>query len=387
MTNHQIQSRSHRFRDTAVTTVFIFFGLALFVSALIIPKYNWDMIPYLALILDDGHMDETQLHEKTFSLVRESIPPEDWVRLTESSSYRKRQASDPAAFASMLPFYRVKIGYVYTLKLFGLIFDPIVSILVSSGLFASLSVISILAFLRSIKAAEASLVIIPVAILAGAFDVSRSSIPDSMFSFLIISSIYLCFSNKYLYSSMILALSTAIRPESIILIFSISACMMLARRQSYHYVFALVASVLVYSFISSHTEHPGWWTHFYFSNVEMQETMSDFKPNFDVFVYIAALTSGVAKALIFLNWPHLIMLLLIILVLGGYYNYWKSDGGLIISAIAMFIVIRIFIVPFPEERYYFPYTVLLYVSALSLYIIRRRESGVVRIGESLALDR
>lgn len=386
MDNQQPQLNSHRLRGAAVTTTFIVFALALFVGALISPKYNWDTIPYLALMLDDGQMDATELHERTFSLVRKSVSPKDWSRLTEQSSYRIRQANDPAAFASMLPLYRVKIGYVYTLKFFGLIFDPIFSMLVSSGLFASLSAISILALLKSIKSDERSLVIIPIAILAGAVDVARISTPDSMFSFLIITSICLLFMEKHFYSALTLAISTTIRPEATIFLFSILTCLILSRRGSYHYIFAFVASVVIYGVIAYYVGHPGWWTHFYFTNVEIQDTINGFEPTFNLFTYVTALASGVAKSLVFSNWPHLITLLLIILVIHGYYRDWRSDGGLIISAIFMFILLRIFVFPLPLERFYFPYTVLLYVSALSLYTTKCRESRG-RTGNSHFPDR
>jgi hypothetical protein len=77
------------------------------------PSYNWDFIPYTALVLQmDGH-DSKDAHASAYRLAKETLSPERYRQLTDSSnSYRNAMVKDPSAFNSQLQFYAVKPLYI-----------------------------------------------------------------------------------------------------------------------------------------------------------------------------------------------------------------------------------------------------------------------------------
>ena len=73
--------------------------------AVAFPDANWDMIAYVASILEQPGIDPASLHAQTYDMVRQKVSDGQYLVLTEDRPYRIRQADDPVAFLSMLGFY------------------------------------------------------------------------------------------------------------------------------------------------------------------------------------------------------------------------------------------------------------------------------------------
>src|SRR4030095_7830598 len=83
------------------------------------PAYNFDMLGYMALIvkMDKPHTIG-EIHDITYSTTRQTIPTDDYKKLTETSLYRKRFESDSSEFRKVLPNYIVKPFYIWFCWLF-----------------------------------------------------------------------------------------------------------------------------------------------------------------------------------------------------------------------------------------------------------------------------
>lgn len=83
------------------------------------PAYNWDMLPYMAIVLkmDKPWLNMEGIHTLTYQMASQKVPETDY-RLLKEGNYRKKMAANAAAFGEQLPFYSVKplyVGMIYLL--------------------------------------------------------------------------------------------------------------------------------------------------------------------------------------------------------------------------------------------------------------------------------
>jgi hypothetical protein len=105
-----------------LSLIYFAFLFCLLPSAIYIykhPAYNFDMLGYMALVvrMDKPH-SIAEIHNITYSTARQTIPANDYEKLTETSDYRKRFESDPSEFTKVLPNYIVKPLYIWLCWLF-----------------------------------------------------------------------------------------------------------------------------------------------------------------------------------------------------------------------------------------------------------------------------
>jgi len=83
------------------------------------PFYNWDMLPYTALVLKMDHHNTKEAHDRAYQLAKENIPVENYQQLTDSlHAYRNNMLNDVEAFNSQLPYYVIKPLYTGLVYLF-----------------------------------------------------------------------------------------------------------------------------------------------------------------------------------------------------------------------------------------------------------------------------
>jgi len=76
------------------------------------PLYNWDMLPYSALILKMDGYDDKKAFVYTYESAKENVPPGPYHLLTDSANaFRYELANNTEAFDKQLPFYVVKPLY------------------------------------------------------------------------------------------------------------------------------------------------------------------------------------------------------------------------------------------------------------------------------------
>jgi len=88
------------------------FSIFIFFSALTNPAHNWDMIAYAGAAKSFEIRDHRVLHEYIYSSLKSTVSAPTYERLI-SGDYRKAMSEDPEAFSQQLPFYNIKILYVF----------------------------------------------------------------------------------------------------------------------------------------------------------------------------------------------------------------------------------------------------------------------------------
>lgn len=160
-------------------------ALALFSAAFALfslqkPKLNWDMIGYVASARAVECHDARILQQDVYSLLRRSVPAEDYAKLTSGFS-RQQRVTDPEALRQRLPFYQIRVAYVWTLlALWKLGLNPFFASYLVSVICAVLAIWT-LAFLPPGRASPAYWYGVPAIVLLAAFSrVARNSTPDAM---------------------------------------------------------------------------------------------------------------------------------------------------------------------------------------------------------------
>ncbi len=199
------------------------------------PFYNWDMLPYTALILQLDQYDTKEAHAITYKLAQENIPPANYHQLTDSShEYRNRMLNDPRAFNSQLPFYVIKplyIGIAYLFYKLGVSLPQ--ATLVPS--FISYLLIGILLFhwlgvyLRFAITFAVSLLIMISSLL---IDIAKTSSPDCLSALLLLGSFYFIIEKSSLWIAFILmAVSVFARLDNFLTGFLILCAIYLSRKR------------------------------------------------------------------------------------------------------------------------------------------------------------
>src|SRR6185295_893009 len=76
------------------------------------PSYNWDMLAYMALVVQMEKNDITEVHKITYDNARQSIPANEYSKLI-SGELRKSRMENPLEFHRILPLYAVKPFYIW----------------------------------------------------------------------------------------------------------------------------------------------------------------------------------------------------------------------------------------------------------------------------------
>ena len=98
-------------KQTAILILYCLCLQLIIVFAYRRPLYNWDMLGYMALIIQKDHKDVKEIHQLTYQEAKQHIPAADFEHLI-GGDYRKGLAENPHDFFGSLPFYAVKPLYI-----------------------------------------------------------------------------------------------------------------------------------------------------------------------------------------------------------------------------------------------------------------------------------
>ena len=100
--------------------VFVIFLLLVLSAALVRytrPEYNWDMLPYMAIVLGYDNPDADSVHSQTYSVARQQLPPKKFAALIDSSNvFRGNAYRNTSVFHDQLPFYSIKPFYIHLIR-------------------------------------------------------------------------------------------------------------------------------------------------------------------------------------------------------------------------------------------------------------------------------
>jgi len=198
-----------RFGIVALTIGYILFLVVATVYKYKRPGYNWDMLPYMALVVSIDHTDPKEVHAITYREARNSIPETAYKSLTDTANaYRKRMAEDPFSFRQQMPFYIVKplyVGMIYFFYKLG--FSLVTAAFLPSVL--SYFGIGLLVFFwlrKHLNILFATLLSIFLQLAAPLLMTASFATPDCLSAFLLLCSFYFLIENNSLTQSYVFLL-------------------------------------------------------------------------------------------------------------------------------------------------------------------------------------
>lgn len=321
------------------------------------PAYNWDLIPYSATALENRHADYAALHAETWRQIEAEVTaPGHLYNLQSGNPYNRDQYENPVHFASQLSMYRVKIGYIAVIRALEPAFGLVRSInLISLASFAAFAGLSY--FWLSRAGARTSLVFaVPLFLLAGAYEMATVATPDMAVGAISVGALLAIRSGKTWTGMAMLAASVLFRPDNLILIFALLLSALAFGWKIRPYLSAFAVAFAAIMLIADANGHPGWWAHFWFSNVQIQNDMAGFHPDFSLMAMAKGYMRGLIVGVLNNDWPPLLIAFAGAWALLGRAGKitGEMDHGLMF-ALMIGIGGKFASFPLPDDRFYFPF--------------------------------
>jgi hypothetical protein len=335
----------------------LFVGMFLLIAAytFVRPDYNWDMVAYVATALEDQVRDPAELHARSWSEIEAGAPAARLYEIQQGNPYNLHQWKNPVDFESQLSMYRVKVGYVRLLKMLA----PVAGLVDAAVLLNIVPTLFIgglcLLWLREAGALQGLLVLGPALVIADLFHMATAITPDILLASLSLTAIYMLWKGRDLAACLLLFASVFVRPDNIVLVFAVLITALLFGWRVLPFLVAFLASLAACAVISKLGHHPGWWAHFYFSCVQIQNSMADFHPPFSLAAFLHGYVRGTLVALADNDWPAILAL-----CLAGWALLAKAGripaagrGHALLFALAIGTLGKFASFPLPDDRFYF----------------------------------
>lgn len=318
------------------------------------PDYNWDMVAYVATALENRTSDPVALHAQTWAEIDAGASEADQFKLKKSNPYNLNQWENPADFQSQLSMYRVKLGYVGLLRML----EPVTGLINASLLLSILPAVGFgllsLWWLKREDALQGAFLLVPVLLIADYSRMTSAVTPDMLLGLVSLAALYSLLRGRDVLAGVLLFGSVFVRPDNIILIFALLIAAVLFGWKKLPMLVTFFASLAACVVISKAGGHPGWWAHFYFSCVEIQNSMANFHPDFSLVTFLKGYARGVIVSLQNNDWPALLALLVAAWALLNKYGRMGAGRE---NALAFALVIgtlgKFASFPLPDDRFYF----------------------------------
>ncbi|HTV70261.1 MAG TPA: hypothetical protein VMF90_17170 [Rhizobiaceae bacterium] len=291
--------------------LFALFIVGLALIAVLVPERNWDKVAYVALTIEDQYETPEALHAATWKIIRDRATDEEFNLLTTDGAYRQAQFADASNFVSQLPMYRVKVGYIALLKTLAPALGPVGAIRVINVVSVLLLGACLLLWMRRSGVLQGALFLAPLMLLTGAVDMARLGAPDMLVAALSVAGTMLLTGRKPWSGVPLLIAAFLVRPDTLIFLFALVLAGIALRWRTLPALTAFLISAALTVPLSNGADHIGWWPHFWFSTVEMQNNMAGFNPDFSAIVYLKGVARGLAISVIQHGWLAAAVLLLL----------------------------------------------------------------------------
>jgi len=184
------------------------------------PYYNWGALPYMAVVLSYDNDDPKFIHDTIYQIARQKIPSETYNQIADTSmNYKKRMLQNENDFYNLLPFYVVKPLYTGLIYLFyksgiSLLKATVLPSVVAYVLIGLLLLIWVKIYLQLFFAFLSCILIM---LFAPMLEVVKTSSPDCLATFLLLTALYFIIERKsLLIAFFFLLLSVFARLDNII---------------------------------------------------------------------------------------------------------------------------------------------------------------------------
>ncbi|MBX3569158.1 MAG: hypothetical protein KF914_13935 [Rhizobiaceae bacterium] len=343
------------FLDRLSGILFVGMFLLIAVYTVVRPDYNWDMVAYVAAALEDEIQDPVALHAETWREIEKGAQPAQLYEIQQGNPYNVHQWTNPVDFESQLSMYRVKVGYIWMLQalapLAGMVDAAIMLSIIPTLVIGGLCLL----WLREADAVQGMLIVGPALIVSDLFHMATAITPDMMLAAVSLTAIYMLWKGKDLAACLLLFASVFVRPDNIVVVFAFLVTAVLFGWRLLPFLVTFVASLGACVVISKLGDHPGWWAHFYFSCVQIQNSMVDFHPPFTITAFLHGYVRGTLVALADNDWPPILVICLAawaLLAKAGRIPA-AGRGHALLFAMAIGTLGKFASFPLPDDRFYF----------------------------------
>ncbi len=343
---------------------FALFVVGLTLLAIAMPEYPFDLVAYIKSALIQSGIDVDTAHQQAWESVKSTVSAAEFETLSQGDAYRMKQSSDPSAFATILPLYQVKIGYIALLNLAQSAL-PMVKLAFLANYVAGLAIgILTLIWMMRGKTLMVAPAIAALLLLTQYFEQIRSPSPDILASALILGGIMLWMVKRDWAANTLWLAAFLFRPDTLLLLFAVVIANVLFRQRRIPALLAFATAIGLSIVIQSTMDHPGWWVHYWFSTVSLLPTLEGFDPGFSLFAWAKGQARGVYMALFEFNWIAVFALLASFTAWLSYQgNKFSPRQQAALAVFAMTISGKFILFPLPDDRLY---SIFLLAAALVL---------------------
>lgn len=211
--------RSIRLRPAALVVSAILLAFTFFLGRR--PYYNWDMFPYMAVIMDRPGVPFDSIHRDVYRAAAAYLPPHDFDAI---SARQPVLAKDPEAFQAILKYFRVKPGYTITAELFYRMgVHPVLATCLPSLLGYLAVGIALFFWAQSVSSPVSALLLtLLVALSSPMVDLARYSSPDMMSTALSVGAIALLLTSRATAGLSLLYLAIWVRPDAVLFLLPVT---------------------------------------------------------------------------------------------------------------------------------------------------------------------
>ncbi|WP_306117795.1 MULTISPECIES: hypothetical protein [unclassified Roseitalea] len=339
--------------------IMLAFTATVAVVAWVFPVHNWDMLAYLAAAHEAPGVSVEALHAHAYDTVRQNVPAGDFLVLTQDRDYRIAQQADPAAFHSMLGFYRVKVLYVEATRWLSGLVDPYTALRLLAVVPAFAIGIAMTLWLARERALHLAPLALALAMAAQFGEVARQTTPDALSAMFLIGGMLAFLARREALTAGLLLLAFLARPDHLAYLGVLMVVALFARSFSWGVTAAFLAGLIAYGPMTMGADHPGWWVHYWFTNVEYVPTLVGFDPEFSIAVYLDAQVRVLVRSLVEQSW-------LAVLIVGGFAWWQMALRGIafsrrqtaVLATTMLAIGAKTVVFPLYDTRFHFAYLVV-----------------------------
>jgi hypothetical protein len=329
------------------------------------PYYNWDMLPYMAVVIGYDHNAPNYVHDTVYDIIKKQLPDLAYNQLIDGGlEFRKRMAGNSNEFYKQMPFYMVKPLYtriVYFIYKAGV---PLIqaTILPSFAGYFLMGFLLIFWIKRYMQLYLALAISTLTMLSAPMWDIVRNSSPDCLSAFLLLSAMFVILERKPIVLAFIfLLLSIFARLDNVIPSFFIISILTFSNKWDHRiplkkYVLMLLIVSLCFLSISLNTRQFGWNILYYPTFVKSLNLSYSIHPVLLLKDYLALSISHIMTGLFFSNLLLFIVLALLTFIGNASFQFRSlSFDQLFLCTIIVIMIVRFVLEPVIADRFFVAY--------------------------------
>jgi hypothetical protein len=341
------------------------------------PAYNYDILPYMGVILSYDKTDIKIIHSEVYTIAKKEIPPLFYNRMVDpSNAYRSSVAQSPEVLRSQFPFYVVKPFYTRAAYLF-----------YKAGICLTLATVwpsAIAYFLTGLllfnwlkkywpgwyACAGSSLIMLSPPVL----NVAGLSTPDALSGLLLLAAVYFLAEKKSIGRTLLfLLLAVFARLDNILPAICLLSAIFFTNKwhhkiSAVKIVFFFSLLLLAYFTVSGNARSFGWSILYYPAFAKQLNVSYTANSSFDFAAYLT-----LAKSQFTTGWYFSFISLFFFLVL---FLLWDTSLSgfnsltmeqVLAIVFALIIIVRFILQPLITDRIYVPYYLSVIVFVVKKY--------------------